>query len=277
MNGMSFSNNHLLVVVILSICVNVSVPVFAQGLESAPKSLDGFASTRTEILTMIGGATQNIRVATDFLSDGEIVSALYVAQYRKVNVQVLLGPARATHVLSRLSYLKAQNIPVWLRPRGFMSQYSTLIQADQKLYSLDAELDYMARHRKFTLSALPDTHLKGFVEEFEKAQTTGISPTARAMPLVGRPGQGHSAYRGGAFQGSQQGGGLNQGNGGPMESGADPNGSYRYSRNKERPSKGVATKLPRNTILQNRTEKPPVLPLESETKVEPTEDVETVH
>lgn len=223
---------------------------------AATKEFDGFAAARNEVLAQIGGATKRIRVVTDFLSDGEIVTALYIAQYRKVNVQVLLGQGRATSALSRLNYLKAQNIPVWLRPRGFMQNQPTVLLVDDKLYTLNAELDSMAKHRKFTMIQQPDSSVEGFVESFDTATSTGVSPTPRSTPLVGRP-SGRSKtglpYRPGpdGFEPSR-----NRQNGGEHDSAsaADPSkaGAYRYNRVKEKPTTGIPTKLPKTTILQDR-------------------------
>lgn len=234
----------------------VSQNAVAQDGNASGKALDGFPAARNEVLTLIGGATQRIRVVTDFLSDGEIVSALYIAQYRKVNVQVLLGQGRATHTLSRLNYLKSQNIPVWIRPRGFMSQNPTILLVDQKLYALNGELDYMAKHRKFTLTQLPDTQIGGFESGFDQAASTGLSPTPRAVPLVGRAGaipRDKAARRRG--QSADDAAPLvNKGH----EDANTPSGSvnaqgvYRYNRVKVKPQAGVPTKLPKTTILQER-------------------------
>lgn len=228
----------------------------AQQEVSTERNLDGFAAARTEILTLIGGATQSIRIATDFLSDGEIASALYIAQYRKVNVQVLLGPAKATSVLSRLSFLKAQNIPVWLRPRGFMASHPTVIQVDQNLYSLNADLDYMARHRKFILSPLPATQNKAFEDGFETASTSGISPDPKPLPLVGKPGSGprrRTPPTKAAHANSENGTGTESMPDQASASDANGNAPYRYNRKKEKPTNGIPTKLPKTTILQERS------------------------
>lgn len=223
--------------------------------KSSEKNFDGFAAARSEILTLIGGATQNIRIVTDFLSDGEIVSALYIAQYRKVNVQVLLGPGRATSALSRLNFLKAQNIPVWLRPRSFMSSHPTVLLVDQNLYALNAELDYMARHRKFTLATLPAHQIPDFEQNFQTAASTGFSPTPKPTPLVGRSGSG------GGRKGARQNQAVQETDPYDTSTNTEHDGfqmnknrdsHYRYSRQKDRPSTGVPTKLPKNTILQDR-------------------------
>ncbi|MCX6126747.1 MAG: hypothetical protein NTV34_18610 [Proteobacteria bacterium] len=227
------------------------------------RNLDGFPATRAEVLSLIGGATQTIRIVTDFLSDGEIASALYIAKYRKVNVQVLLGAPRATSVLSRLNFLKEQSISVWLRPRTLAPSYPTVIVVDQAIYTLNADLDYQARHRKFTLTRLPDNLVKNFEDDFQKAANTGISPTPKPLPLVGRPGgsgrqrvhnapynQPNNPSQSSALRpNSDQ--GPSQNTGGEWQDGTP---AYRYGRTKDKPANGIPTKLPRNTILQDRSQ-----------------------
>jgi hypothetical protein len=235
------------------------MPPSQNASEPPERSFDGFAATRTEVLGLIGGASQTIRIVTDFLSDGEIASALYIAQYRKVSTQVLLGPGRATNVLSRLNFLKSQNIQVWLRPRNFMANYPTLILVDSTLYGLNAELDYQAKHRKFTLTRLPASSVKPFEDGFQIAANTGISPNPKPTPLVGRPGAQSRRRGNAAYQPSR----LNSPMSSPLEStdgnvGGDarnPNAPYRYGRNKDKPASGVPTKLPKSTILQDRSKK----------------------
>lgn len=238
---------------IISLVIGMSTVVVAQNDSATTKEFDGFPSTRNEVLSQIGSATKRIRVVTDFLSDGEIVTALYIAQYRKVNVQVLLGQGRASSTLSRLNYLKAQNIPVWLRPRGFMPQHPTILLIDDKLYALNAELDSMAKHRKFTMTQQPDASVASFSDAFDTATSTGVSPTARPVPLVGRANgrsKNQNAYRpgaGGIDSARSQQNQEAQGNDDTSRSEA-----YRYKRVKEKPSTGIPTKLPKNTILQER-------------------------
>src|SRR5690348_2584680 len=75
--------------------------------ETAPttKRYETFSDLRADVLDLISAATQRLWLTTDYLTDGEIVSALYIAQYRKLDVKVLLGRAKANVYMSRLNYL----------------------------------------------------------------------------------------------------------------------------------------------------------------------------
>src|SRR4051812_1521271 len=75
----------------------------AQAGCAAPRRFESFSDLRNEVLDYISGATQRIWLVTPYLTDGEIVSALYVAQYRKLDVKVLLGRGKANSYMSRLS------------------------------------------------------------------------------------------------------------------------------------------------------------------------------
>ena len=228
-----------------------------------------FSGLRSEVLSMIGGATKRVWIATDFLTDGEIVSSLYIAQYRKVQINVLLGRDRATNILSRLSYLKQVNIPVALRPRGFYSKSPTILLVDDNLISLNANLDYMTKLPKFRMAALSPDDVGAFESAFQAA-ASNTAPDARPLPQVGRAGGRQSrAKQGSAYnapiqtntittdridnlpsaQTEPQGEPAREA---PPSGTLSPDGTYRYRPVKDKPTKGIATKLPKNTISQER-------------------------
>jgi hypothetical protein len=125
-------------------------------------------------------------LTTDYLTDGEIVTALYVAQYRKIDVRVLLGRAKASSYMSRLSYLKNQNIQVYLRPDGFKPQTATTILSDDKLIEIDGELDFMSKYKKFNLTLAEPASAQAYATAFGTAAAQQIPANQRALPLVGR-------------------------------------------------------------------------------------------
>ena len=202
----------------------------------ATRRMENFGDLRNEILNSIGGATKRIWLASEFLSDGEIVSALYVAQYRKVNVQVLLGRGKSNSYMSRLNYLKAQNIPVYLKPPSMRGGPATALLTDDSLITVNGELDFLARNRRFDLSVANAAEAAKFEAEFATAVQQGIPARASALPLVGR------AKNEGKY--------VPQ----PMTSRAastlDADGAYRYGKVREARPTGVPEKLPKATILQ---------------------------
>ena len=216
----------------------------AQTATETRRTWDNFADVRAEVLNAIGGAQRRIWLATDFLSDGEIVSALYVAQYRKLEVQVLLGRAKSNAYMSRLNYLKTQNIPVWLKPPGFEPKLPTVMLVDDLLLTVDGELDFLARGRKFTVTTGNATHKDMFVANFPNAVQRALPAHARAVPLVGKARAATSQNHGTVSKGSVYRPDLS---GGPTEV-----GGYKYNRVREAPPRGVPTKLPKTTIWQER-------------------------
>lgn len=152
------------------------------------KTFSSFADLRNELLNDIGGATHRLWLVTDFLTDGELVSALYVAQYRKLDVQVLLGKAKANHYMSRLNYLKNQNIPVYLKPETLKLSRPTAILCDDQLYLVDGELDFMAKYKKYTVDVTDGSEASSFAAAFAAAANLKLPAMARQLPLVGRAG-----------------------------------------------------------------------------------------
>lgn len=145
-----------------------------------------FSSLRADILSKIGGATKRIWIVTDFMSEAEIVSSLFIAQYRKLDVSVLLGKERSTHVLSRLNYLKQVNIPVSLRPKDFYAKYRTVMLMDNQIFGLNTSLDYMSKKGQHVLESLSAEQVADFENRFSEAAKLKNAPQMAPLPQVGR-------------------------------------------------------------------------------------------
>lgn len=211
----------------------------------AGQSLDGFSALRHVVLEAIAGARQRIWLTTDFLSDGEIVTALYLAQYRKLDVKVLLGRWKAQHTLSRLNYLKQQKIPVFLRPDSFKPGQPTAVLADDALLHVDGELDWQARARRFTLTRGTQEAAQRFAGDFAAAANLEVPAVSRAIPMVGRAHTGGRTHDGGGASSYNK---------------YTSDGAYRYDRKAEPRPDGVSAKLPKQTKLQERKMAPPLPP-----------------
>ena len=174
----------------------LSLGLFSANAPAAPETqgqpqthtqtFTSFSELRAEVLNVIGATSKRLWLTTDYLTDGEIVTALYVAQYRKIDVRVLLGRAKASSYMSRLSYLKNQNIQVFLRPDGFKPQTATTILSDDKLIEIDGELDFMSKYKKFNLTLAEPTVAQAYATAFGTAAAQQIPANQRALPLVGR-------------------------------------------------------------------------------------------
>jgi hypothetical protein len=204
---------------------------------ASERQLDSFAEVRTALLDAIAGATKRVWMATDYLTDGEIVSALYVAQYRKLDVQVLLGRARANHYMSRLSYLKNQNIPVYLKPDQTKFAQPTALLADDTLLTVDGDLNFLAKVRRYRVTAPKAGDRDQFVHAFAAAAGAKVPAMPMPMPLVGRPNPRGTVFHpiGGTAQSPA-----------PSEAGV-----YYYDRKREARPANVPAKLPKN-VKYNR-------------------------
>lgn len=230
----------------LSLCLSPNISLAADTLP-----VNNFAALRNEVLGMIGGASRRIWLTTDFLTDGEIVSALYVAQYRKVHVLVLLGRSRANHFMSRLGYLKEQKITVFLRPPRFTPESPTLLLADDTLTMIDGELDSQVKFRKFNLRRSTDAERTTYEKSFVDATALGIPATpTQSLPLVGRGPRGHRPGYGSAYNPDAQKGRLPVMN--SRISPAEAEGSYRYDARREPRPRGVPDRLPKVPLWQER-------------------------
>jgi hypothetical protein len=150
----------------------------------ATRRFEDFPTLRNDLLEMIGSATTRIWLVSDFLSDGELVAALYIAQYRKINVQVLLGQEKANKYMSRLSFLRSQGIPVFLAPQQFPNFGATAALIDEKLLSIDSELDFMSKGRPYTITYEGFPRTRQFMTSFADAVNQKIPAPIRPMRVA---------------------------------------------------------------------------------------------
>ncbi len=224
----------------------VSWPLYAlqqapQKTVEAPRTslykFDSFHQFRDHLLQLIGAAERQIILSTKFLTDGDISSALYLAQYRKVEVRVLLGRRQVNSYLSRLRYLKAQNIPVYLIPPNFPFQDPTTVLIDNRLFRASVELNSLQKTRAARLQELSPKWIASFVKAVKESIRSGYTANPTPLPMVGRK-PGPRPYRG---QPS-----IHK----PYAGEAD--GSYNYDRSYS-PGKapaGIPTRLPKTPLFK---------------------------
>lgn len=233
-----------------------------------------FSGLRAELLSKIGGASKRIWLVTDFFSDAEIVSSLFIAQYRKLDISVLLGKDKASNILSRLNYLKQVNIPVSLRPKDFLPKYRTVMLIDNQIFGVNASLDHMNKSGRYTLELLTAEQGQDFENRFSEAAKLKNAPQMAPLPQVGKPRPNSRYYKGSEssapvvqtppknkpskqFETSSS---ANSAGGSPERSDASsttPNddpakgaSSYRYRSQGRKAPEGIPTKLPRTTLRQ---------------------------
>lgn len=196
------------------------------------KNTANFDDLRHNVMELIGGAKRRVWLLTDYLTDGDIVSALYLAKYRKVDVRVFLGYDKQNAYLSRLSYLKAQNIPVFTRPQhGYIAP--TLIFVDQRLYTVSRDLNTLTRVGQAQIAQASPTDVKNFVTWFREVLEYPEAAITKPEPAVGRTSRGGSGRRPAEPAPAYQG---------------ESDGSFNYDRSagaRRGAPEGVSTKLPR--------------------------------
>jgi len=155
--------------------------------ESEAINFPDFSSLRAELLSKIGGATKRVFLCTDFLTDADIVSSLYIAQYRKVDIKVLLGRDNASNIMSRLNYLQQVNIQTSLRPREFHPSLNTMVLIDDRLLTINVNLDYMTKAKNLLITTRPGTDIASLEAAFHQAMSGQVAPQPKPLPKVGRP------------------------------------------------------------------------------------------
>lgn len=204
-----------------------------------------FPKLRHEILNTISGATERVWISTEFLSDGEIVSALFLAVYRKIDVQVLLGRTKANRYMSRLNYLKKNNVPVFLKPAKFPRTPATAVLADNRLMYLDAELDFLLKGTNYTVVYPEPDEVVKFSNIFVDASGKKVQAYARPVPLVGRPN--YHKTRNSNFNRSS----LSQPSK-PNYNNINSDGSYTYDKKDSKRPAYIPSKLPSGTIWEKK-------------------------
>jgi hypothetical protein len=276
-----FSLNQLILAVYLSALpssqlLKAAETEVASNSTTSPTKQDfqDFASMRSELLTRIGGASKRILLVTDYLTDAEIVSSLHIAQYRKLQVSVLLGRERATNILSRLNYLKQVNIPVAIRPKNFQSTDSTMLLIDNSLISINVNLDHQVRQKKLTILSLAPETVAPFEAGFMEAANLNNAPDMAPLPQVGRPRQKSHYYKApqitppadrtppagntalkSVISSPGETPGMPEAASKPKDvatSAESTEGVFRYKAVRDKPSSGIPTKLPKTTIIQRR-------------------------
>lgn len=196
----------------------------------AISSFDKFSSLRSRVLDIIGSSKSRLVIATDLLTDGHISSALYLAKYRKVKVNVLLKKSKAGSYLSRLRYLKAQGISVSDRPSDLDPDFPTVIMQDTRLYRITRDLNVLRPELGGQVLAASPKDLKAFVKVLTRVfQGSEQLVPKPLMQIKSRPSRG----RGRRYRRNSE--------------------YYNYDRSApSRRPRNVPTKLPQATIIQNR-------------------------
>ncbi len=193
------------------------LPIGAPGFNF--KSTANFDDLRHNILELIGSGRKRVWLLTDYLTDGEIASALFLAKYRNLDVKVYLGRDQLNSSGSRLPYLRGQGVPTYLRPRtGYTTP--TLLFIDSRLYAFNRDMNSLQRLGSAEIVQASPTDVKGFVAWLK---------TVMENPEIAYP----RAFKSGRttkepFQG-------------------DSEGSYNYDRrsNRQKAPEGVSRELPR--------------------------------
>lgn len=200
-----------------------------------------FSELKNSIVSKISAANERVWLSTEFLTDGDVVGALHLAKYRNVDVQVLLGRQKANAYMSRLGFLKNQEIPTWIKPQKFMTAGQTAILSDHQLILIDGELDFMTHRHNFVLRTATSAQALEFGAAFQAAVAEGLDAKPVPIPAVGRkpgrnlgrnPGRNQDKATGKAYVP-------------PAVAGSGGEQPFKYGRNGHSRPEGIPNKLPK--------------------------------
>jgi hypothetical protein len=138
-----------------------------------------YSDQRAALLERIASSKQRIILSTSYLTDGDVASALYLAKYRKLNVQVRLGAKQQNGYMSRMSFLRQQQINVSVDSRRDDEQYPTRLVADEKIFFYGSDLNFMTAATSFAEVLGTPEDLKSFLSQFEGSSAAEV-PSSEA-------------------------------------------------------------------------------------------------
>lgn len=217
--------------------------------ESTIGSISGisFSELKNTVISKISGAKARVWLTSDYLTDGDVVGALHLAKYRKIDVKVLLGRRKANAYMSRLRFLKEQNIPTAIKPSGFPITSGSAILSDDQLYLINGDLDFRTNQNNFKVTPGSSADTATYTRAFDlaihgKFGRGNFQATATPVPQVGerRPAQrGRLApYSPGTSASKWQ-------QPSRPKQPANTNGAYRYSNQGNARPEGIPNRLPK--------------------------------
>jgi hypothetical protein len=208
-----------------------------QPVQSAIQSSD-FYQLRKHLTGLLGDANKEITVVSEFLTDGNIATALYLAKYRKVDVKVFLAKAKSKRYLSRYDYLSSQGVPVYFRPQNFPFKAKTLLKIDNNLYEIDRDLDILKPSLSASIKLIAKKWVGYFDESIIKATQSKVNKTLPQPPAPLKKQQTPLSDK------------TNENNT-PKNYANEPSGAYNYDEGsgaKKRAPDGIARKLPKTPV-----------------------------
>lgn len=212
------------------------------------KKTNNFNELREEVLQIISKSQKRIWLTSDFLTDGDIVTALYFAKVRKLHVFVLLGQRQASDYRSRLNYLKQNKIPTYIRPPSLKPSTPTLIYSDSRLYKISRDLNTYKKKEKAIISLGSPSDLELYKRDFIHAIKHPMTAKAKPVPLVGRRSRNKNNYY------KKTSGYSKKPSSNTYKRAISPSGSYHYDKSPKsyRPPSGVNTSLPKVPVYMKK-------------------------
>lgn len=150
----------------LVIALMATMGIAMMSTAMADQKFDSFDGLRNALLTEIAAAKRRVWLISEFVSDHDIALSLYIAKFRKLDVQVILGQERLAGFLSQHRYLASHQVPVKIMTGVYRP---TLLVCDNRVFRINSDLDLLSDQRSFALSRVQAKHFKQFDSWIKKA------------------------------------------------------------------------------------------------------------
>ena len=132
----------------------------------ADRKFNSFDGLRDALLAEIAAAKRRVWLISEFVSDHDIALSLYIAKFRKLDVQVILGRERLAGFLSQHRYLTSHQVPLKVMAGVYRP---TLLVCDKKVLRINSDLDLLSEQRSFSVTRVLAKHFKQFDSLIENA------------------------------------------------------------------------------------------------------------
>lgn len=149
---------------IVLLLATIVIPLLPTAM--ADRKFNDFDGLRDALLAEIAAANRRVWLISEFVSDHDIALSLYIAKFRKLDVQVILGRERLAGFLSQHRYLVSHQVPLKVIAGVYRP---TLLVCDKKVLRVNSDLDLLSEQRSFTLSRVKAKQFKQFDSLIEKA------------------------------------------------------------------------------------------------------------
>ncbi len=176
-----------------------------------------YSRASSVVVKAITKAKKTVWVTTDFLSDGALVNALYLANLRRLDVKLLIKRSSVGQPLELSDYLAKRKVPVFYKENEGASKEVSAALVDDELILLNSSFHFRTKNTRFKIKyidkKLHDRFREAFIRSSSNKRGQKVEPVVsskESQSRVVRSGAGPNAKVSGSSsgQGSSISGGV---------------------------------------------------------------------